>query len=124
MITTKTMVDWLESLGLIGVKFGIGPNLPDKPDRFAAVTRGPGRVEHEGALDRATFTVRLRGPMHDLEQAEIDIELLRRLVEANQAPESTGISACWVDGPATPIPGTPDSGRRSEFVATFVALTV
>lgn len=122
MITTRSLTDWLAPV-LPAVEFDVGPDLPDKPDRAAAVTRGPGgRNEMEGALDRGTFTVRMRGPIRDSERPELDLTTLRNWIEAHPFPAEIGghgVISVWPAGPSFPLPG-PDSGRRYEFVQTFV----
>jgi hypothetical protein len=105
-----------------GVSVDVGPDLPDKPDRAAAVTRGPGgRVEHEGLVDRGSFTVRMRGPIRDSETPELDLTALRNAVEATSFPLELGghaVVSIWPSGPSYPLPG-PDNGRRYEFVQVF-----
>lgn len=121
MITTKALCDWLAPFVPL-VSFDVGPDLPDKPDRAAAVTRGPGgRNEMEGAVDRGTFTVRMRGPIRDSETPELDLQDLRMAVEATPFPLEIGghaVISLWPSGPSYPLPG-PDSGRRYEFVQVF-----
>lgn len=121
MITTKALADWIRPM-LPLVKIEIGPDMPDKPDRAAIVTRGPGgRVEMEGLVDRGTFTVRMRGPIRDSETPELDLEDLRMAIEALPFPLEIGghaIISIWSSGPSYPLPG-PDSGRRYEFVQVF-----
>lgn len=121
MITTKALADWLAP-ALTEVKFDVGPDLPDKPDRAAAVNRGPGgRNEMEGLVDRGTFIVRLRGPILDSERPELDLTALRAWIEAHPFPADVGghaVISIWPSGPSYPLPG-PDLGRRFEFVQVF-----
>lgn len=124
MITTKALRDWLAG-SLPDVHWVVGPDLPDKPDRAAAVTRGPGgNTTNEGILDRGTFTVRARGlPLSD-DGPEMDLHALRSFVENHPYPHEVGghgVTSCWSSGPPYPLPG-PDNGRRYEFVQTFIIL--
>lgn len=121
MITTKGLRDWLAPM-IPAVFVGIGPEMPDKPDRAAIVTRGPGgRIEMEGVQARSTFTVRMRGPIRDSETPELDLEDLRLAIEGARFPLEIGghaILSVWPSGLPYPLPG-PDSGRRYEFVQVF-----
>lgn len=121
MITTEDIRAWLAPI-LPSVQFGVGPDLPDKPDRAAAVTRGPGGArEMEHAVERGTFTVRLRGPIADSKTPELDLEDLTLAIEGMAFPREIGrhaVISIWPSGPSYPLPG-PDSGRRYEFVQVF-----
>lgn len=124
MITTEALRGWLAG-SLPAVHWVVGPDLPDKPDRAAAVTRGPGgNVTNEGILDRGTFTVRMRGLPTKSDMPELDLHELRGYVERFAFPHEVGehaIVSCWSNGPPYPLPG-PDNGRRYEFVQTFIVL--
>lgn len=125
MITTKRLADWLAPI-LPDVHFDVGSAMPDKPDRAAIVTRGPGgRIQMEGTQARSTFTVQLRGKPLDSEGPELDLEDLRLAVEAGSYPMEVGghaIQSCWPAGLPYPLPN-PDNGRRYTFVQTFNLLT-
>lgn len=122
MITTKVLCDWLQGSGT-AVHLIPGLDMPDKPDRLGMVSRGPGgrAGEHEGTLDRGTFTIRFRGLPTDQEMPELDAHHLRLWVERTPVPVELGVQSLWPSGPPYPLPG-PDSGRRYESVATYMYL--
>jgi hypothetical protein len=121
MITTEALRDWLAPM-VPDVKFEAGPDMPDKPDRAAMITRGPGgRSEMESLLELGSFTVRMRGLPTRISMPEQDLGTLRTAIEATPFPLELGghaIVSIWPSGPWYPLPG-PDSGRRYEFVQVF-----
>lgn len=121
MISTRSIKDWLAAAHP-EIHWGVGPDLPDKPDRAAVVTRGPGgRNEMEGLIDRGTFTIRMRGKPKNDEMPELDLEDIKMRIEATPFPLDLGghsIISIWSAGPSYPLPG-PDSGLRYEFVQTM-----
>lgn len=125
MITTAALVEWFDAM-LPDVTVLVGPDLPDKPDRAAAVTRGPGgRSEMQALLERGTITIRMRGKATRSDQPELDLEQLRYEIEHAVMPREFGdhaIVSIWPSGPWYPLPG-PDSGRRYEFIQVFNYMT-
>lgn len=125
MITTPQFIAWLETLAptLVFYQKHASP-LPDKPDRLVMVTRSPGAGETmDGLFDQPSFSARIRGTAHDPSTAEADAILLDKLARSASLPALVGDS--WVTsvirlGGLGPLPGTPDSGHRSEWVATWI----
>lgn len=125
MIKTSDFIEWL-SVTAPDLRFHDKPAspLPDKPDRTVMVTRIPGPGETmDGLFDRPGFSVRVRGAAHDPGSAEDDAHTIDDAIRRAALPAEIGDS--WVTsitrfGGLGPMPGTPDLGHRSEWVATFI----
>lgn len=126
MMTTTDFISWLKSLApsLTFLDRPASP-LPDKPDRLVMVTRLPGVGETmDGLFDRPLFSVRVRGPAMAPGTVEADAILLDAAIRSAALPAVIGDS--WVTsiirfGGLGPMPGTPDTGQRSEWVASYIA---
>lgn len=125
MIRHRDFVAWLKVIapGLAYYEKNAAP-LPDKPDRVVMITRTPGAGESmDGLFDQPGFSCRVRGAAHDPESAEDDAIMLDQAVRSAILPALIGDS--WVTsiirfGGLGPLPGTPDTGHRTEWVATYI----
>lgn len=125
MITTLAFISWLQELApSLRIYEKHAAPLPDKPDRLVMVTRAPGAGETmDGLFDQPSFTARVRGTAHDPTTAESDAILLDSLVRGAALPALFGDT--WVTsiirfGGLGPLPGTPDSGHRTEWLVTWI----
>jgi hypothetical protein len=121
VITTEALSDWIRPM-VPDVYVSAGADIPDKPDRAMAISRGPGgRVEMEQLAELGSFTVRARGLPTRQSMPEVDLATLRREIQSIVGQielDGHAILSVWPSGPWYPLPG-PDSGRRYEFVQVF-----
>lgn len=131
MITTAQVISWMQSLPTPQLDTPLafnqvpGPAIPSIPHRLITVTRLPGAgMTHEGIFDRPGFQVRVRGLQHDPSSTETDIFALDQAIRNAEVPGwITGhwlTSLSWIGAGPGPLPGTPDSGQRTEYVVSYL----
>jgi hypothetical protein len=103
----------------------VGPSIEDFPNRIVTVTEVPGPgLTTQGLVDNLCFQVRSRGEADDEDDAADLAKFIHRAVLSNPGPTEIGdrriISARRLGGAPSPVPGTPDAGRRWEYVATYL----
>lgn len=105
-----------------------GPYIRDMPHRILTLTPipGPGYV-WEGAGDAGAFQARVRGRVDDPADAETLAKEFDRLIFGAHFPVVVrGVAISHIDrlggDPSMLLPG-PDSGRRYEYVCSYIWIT-
>lgn len=137
-LPTLDLIAWLSSQGNwdsnqeTGVPFYLGPYIPDSPDRVVVLTSTPGAgYLREGATDVCGFQARCRGPQGGdgspgaQSAAEALAFRLDRLIFDAAYPVTLPsgqviVTAHRLGGTPAPLSGTPDSGDRYEYTASYL----
>lgn len=121
---------WLKSLSPLLADTNLvavfpGPYVADMPDRIVTVTEVPGPgLKHEGALDDKAYQLRSRGMAGSFEDAQELANFIDQKVLGNSGAAEIGerriVTVRRLGGAPTTVPGSPDTGRRWEFLATYM----
>lgn len=126
-LVSEDVITWLklQATELDQIEMSPGPNVADTPDQLVTVTSVPGPgLGMDGLLDMRAFQLRCRGPQFDHPQAARMSSFVDKVVLQADFPVEVGpyriVEVRRLGGGPSPVPGTPDSGNRYEYLATYL----